>query len=75
MVTLRKAFGFGSSVMGMNPWGPPGDQHRAACVTLGGVPAIGGAEAARASEEDAATMRELQSGAWSPPTPWHSTRL
>jgi len=64
VVTLRKAFGFGSSVMGMNPWDHQAISIALPCVSLGGVPAIGGAEAARASEEDAATMRELQSGAW-----------
>lgn len=64
VVTLRKAFGFGSSVMGMNPWDHQAISIALPCVTLGGVPAIGGAEAARASEEDAAAMRELQSGAW-----------
>ncbi|MGB1142116.1 MAG: carboxyl transferase, partial [Halioglobus sp.] len=35
-------------------------------VSLGGVPAIGGAEAARASEEEAASLRDIQSGAWVP---------
>jgi hypothetical protein len=35
-------------------------------VNLGGIPAIGGAEAARASEEEAAQLRDVQSGAWVP---------
>ena len=51
MVTLRKAFGFGSSVMGMNPWDNQLISLALPCVNLGGIPAIGGAEAARASEE------------------------
>jgi acetyl-CoA carboxylase carboxyltransferase component len=66
VVTLRKAFGFGSSVMGMNPWDQQVISIALPSVNLGGVPAIGGAEAARASEEEAQLMRELQSGAWVP---------
>lgn len=66
VATLRKAFGFGSSVMGMNPWDRQVVSLALPCVSLGGVPAIGGAQAARASEEEAARLRELQSGAWVP---------
>jgi acetyl-CoA carboxylase carboxyltransferase component len=66
VVTLRKAFGFGSSVMGMNPWDRQAISIALPSVTLGGVPAIGGAEAARASEAEAGQMRDLQSGAWVP---------
>jgi len=66
VVTLRKAFGFGSSVMGMNPWDRQVVSLALPAVTLGGVPAIGGAEAARASAEEAARLREVQSGAWVP---------
>ena len=66
VVTLRKAFGFGSSVMGMNPWDRQTISLALPSVTLGGVPAIGGAEAARASVEEAEQLRELQSGAWVP---------
>jgi methylmalonyl-CoA decarboxylase subunit alpha len=66
IVTLRKAFGFGSSVMGMNPWDGQAVSLALPCVNLGGMPAIGGAEAARASEEEAARLRESQSGAWVP---------
>ena len=66
VVTLRKAFGFGSSVMGMNPWDHQAISLALPCVSLGGVPAIGGAEAARASEEQAGQMRDIQSGAWVP---------
>ncbi len=66
VVTLRKAFGFGSSVMGMNPF-----DHQVASlalpgVTLGGVPALGGAAASGAGTEDAARMQSLQAGAWVP---------
>jgi acetyl-CoA carboxylase carboxyltransferase component len=66
VVTLRKAFGFGSSVMGMNPWDNQVVSLALPCVNLGGIPAIGGAEAARASEEEAAQLRDVQSGAWVP---------
>ena len=66
VVTLRKAFGFGSSVMGMNPWDGQLISLALPCVNLGGIPAIGGAEAARASEEDAVKLKEIQSGAWVP---------
>ena len=66
VVTLRKAFGFGSSVMGMNPWDRQALSIALPGVNLGGVPAIGGAEAAKASDEDAATLRSVQSGAWVP---------
>ncbi len=66
VVTLRKAFGFGSSVMGMNPWDRQVVSIALPSVTLGGVPAIGGAEAARATEEEATRLREIQSGAWVP---------
>lgn len=66
VAVLRKAFGFGSSVMGMNPWDRQVVSIALPSVNLGGVPAIGGAEAAKASQEEAAHMQEVQSGAWIP---------
>jgi len=66
VATLRKAFGFGSSVMGMNPWDHQALSIALPSVNLGGVPAIGGAEAARASQEEAAHLQDMQSGAWVP---------
>ncbi|MDG2047503.1 MAG: carboxyl transferase domain-containing protein [Halioglobus sp.] len=66
VVTLRKAFGFGSSVMGMNPWDKQIISLALPCVNLGGLPAIGGAEAARASKQDAEHLKDMQSGAWIP---------
>ncbi len=66
VVTLRKAFGFGSSVMGMNPWDRQAINLALPSVSLGGVPAIGGDRAAKAGEEEAGRMREVQSGAWVP---------
>ena len=63
-VTLRKAFGFGSSLMAMNPF----DQQTATLaftgISLGGLPALGGAAAAKASIEEGERMGERQSGAW-----------
>ena len=66
VITLRKAFGFGSSVMGMNPWDRQVISLALPSVSLGGVPAIGGAEATRASEQEAAQLQDIQSGAWVP---------
>ncbi|MBB3046269.1 acetyl-CoA carboxylase carboxyltransferase component [Litorivivens lipolytica] len=65
-VTLRKAFGFGSSLMAMNPFdgqtlsiGLPG-------VMLGGMPTRGGDQAARMDEETARKMQALEANAsWS----------
>jgi acetyl-CoA carboxylase carboxyltransferase component len=66
VVTLRKAFGFGSSVMGMNPWDRQAISLALPTVSLGGVPAGGGARAAKASGEETARLLESQSGAWVP---------
>ncbi len=66
VATLRKAFGFGSSVMGMNPWDQQIVSLALPCVSLGGIPAIGGATAANASDEETAGMQSIQSGAWVP---------
>ncbi|MCY4427557.1 MAG: carboxyl transferase [Halieaceae bacterium] len=66
VATLRKAFGFGSSVMGMNPWDRQTISLALPSASLGGIPAIGGAEAAQASSQEAARMEEVQSGAWVP---------
>jgi len=66
VVTLRKAFGFGSSVMGMNPWDGQVISLALPCANLGGIPAVGGAEAAHANGEDAARLKDIQSGAWVP---------
>jgi len=65
-VTLRKAFGFGSSVMGMNPWDGQAVTLALPSVSLGGVPAAGGADAAHSDEQAAVELQALQSGAWVP---------
>ncbi|TXS95435.1 carboxyl transferase [Parahaliea maris] len=66
VITLRKAFGFGSSVMGMNPFDHQVVSLALPCVSLGGVPALGGAAASGAAEDEAERMAALQSGAWIP---------
>ncbi|RLQ20565.1 carboxyl transferase [Seongchinamella sediminis] len=66
VVTLRKAFGFGSSVMGMNPWDRQAISIALPSVSLGGIPAIGGARAAGASDEEQAQMLAREAGAWVP---------
>jgi hypothetical protein len=52
--------------MGMNPWDSQIISLALPCVNLGGIPAIGGAQAAGASDEDAKKLQEIQSGAWVP---------
>lgn len=66
VTTLRKAFGFGSSVMGMNPWDKQTLSLALPSANLGGLPAIGGSQAANASEEEAKHLQDIQSGAWVP---------
>jgi acetyl-CoA carboxylase carboxyltransferase component len=50
----------------MNPWDNQAISIALPSLNLGGVPAIGGAEAARSSEQEAEQLREIQSGAWVP---------
>lgn len=64
-VTLRKAFGFGTSIMAQNPF-----DHQTLCyafptVTLGAMPAESGSTAAKLSDEERARiLKEQSSGAW-----------
>ncbi|MGA4539390.1 acyl-CoA carboxylase subunit beta [Uniformispora flossi] len=64
-VTLRKAFGFGSSVMAMNPFDAQTISYALPGVTLGGIPAAAGAATAK---QDAETRDRLvaneSSGPW-----------
>ncbi len=64
-VTIRKAFGFGSSLMGMNPFDRQTISLAFPGITLGGMPATGGGTAAKA---DAALQAQLAAaeggGAW-----------
>jgi len=63
-VTVRKAFGFGSSLMGMNPFDRQTVTLAFPGISLGGLPAAGGAAAVKASDEERERMGALQSGAW-----------
>jgi acetyl-CoA carboxylase carboxyltransferase component len=58
-VTLRKAFGFGSSMMAMNPFDAQTVSLAFPGVTLGAMPAAGGGAASKA---DAATQAALDQG-------------
>lgn len=64
-VTLRKAFGFGSSLMAMNPFDRQTITLALPGVSLGGIPALGGA---MATGMDAAALSQLEeaqaSSAW-----------
>ncbi len=64
-VTVRKAFGFGSSLMAMNPFDRQTLTLAFPGIRLGGIPALGGAAASKA-DQDTAALLELaeQSGAW-----------
>lgn len=64
-VTLRKAFGFGSCVMAMNPFDNQAASFALPGISLGGIPVAGGAAAANIDEETAIKLKEAeQSGAW-----------
>ncbi|MDO8861225.1 carboxyl transferase domain-containing protein [Haliea sp. E1-2-M8] len=64
VVTLRKAFGFGSSVMGMNPWDRQLLSLALPGVSLGGIPALGAAAATGADSHATDALVAQQSGAW-----------
>jgi acetyl-CoA carboxylase carboxyltransferase component len=63
-VTLRKAFGFGSSLMAMNPFDRQTLTLAFTGISLGGLPALGAATASKASDAESERMGERQSGAW-----------
>jgi acetyl-CoA carboxylase carboxyltransferase component len=64
-VTLRKAFGFGSSIMAMNPFDGQTLSLAFPGVTLGAMPAGGGGAASKADDSTQASLdaRELE-GPW-----------
>ncbi|MGI9283953.1 MAG: acyl-CoA carboxylase subunit beta, partial [Pseudomonadales bacterium] len=65
-VTLRKAFGFGSSLMAMNPFDGQTITLALPGITLGGMPVAGGGQAAKLDADTTAEVSEVQSsGAWS----------
>ncbi len=64
-VTLRKAFGFGSSLMAMNPFDAQTISLALPGITLGGMPAAGGDAAAKLDDATSAEVYAAQnSGAW-----------
>lgn len=64
-VTLRKAFGFGSSLMAMNPCDAQSLSLAFPGISLGGIPALGGAAAAKVDADTATLLKRAeQSGAW-----------
>lgn len=65
-VTLRKAYGFGSSLMGMNPFDGQTLSLALPGVMLGGLPTRGGDKAAGLDAQTAARMQAIESTAsWS----------
>lgn len=62
-VTVRKAFGFGSSIMGMNPFDSQTISLTFPAITLGALPASSGAASAKLTDEQAARIAEEQSAA------------
>ena len=64
-VTLRKAFGFGSSLMAMNPYDGQSLSVALPGVQLGAMPADAGGQAARMSDADRRRAEQAQmAGAW-----------
>lgn len=61
-VTLRKAFGFGSSLMAMNPFDGQTVSLAFPAVSLGAMPADAGADAAKLSPEERAHAEAEQAG-------------
>ncbi len=61
-VTLRKAFGFGSSIMAMNPFDGQTLSLAFPGVTLGAMPARGGGEAAGLSDPARAELEAAEAG-------------
>lgn len=64
-ITLRKAFGFGSSLMAMNPFDNQTLTLALPGVTLGGMPTRGGDSAAKLDEETARKVAAAEAaGSW-----------
>jgi len=64
-VTIRKAYGFASCVMAMNPFDKQAISLGVLGLNLGGIPATGGTKAANMSEKEAKKIANAQaSGAW-----------
>ncbi len=64
-VTMRKAYGFGSSVMGQNPYGGQTVTLALPDATVGAMPARGGADAIAADDPTRQLLGDLeQAGPW-----------
>lgn len=63
-VTLRKAYGFGSSLMGMNPFDGQTISYAFPGITLGGVPASGGGTASNMTAEERNHMIKIEREGW-----------
>lgn len=64
-VTLRKAFGFGSSIMAMNPFDGQTLSLAFPAISLGAMPAGAGAQAAGLTQEQReSALRDQAGGAW-----------
>lgn len=64
-VTLRKAFGFGSSLMAMNPFDRQTLSIALPGISLGGIPAISGSQAARLTGDSKKLLVDAEEqGAW-----------
>jgi acetyl-CoA carboxylase carboxyltransferase component len=61
-VTLRKAFGFGSSIMAMNPFDGQTAVYAFPSITLGAMPVSGVADAAKLDEATRARLEAEQAG-------------
>jgi acetyl-CoA carboxylase carboxyltransferase component len=61
-VTLRKAFGFGSSIMAMNPYDDQTILYAFPGVTLGAMPAESGGRAAKLDDATQAEVTSTQTG-------------
>ncbi|WP_380878172.1 acyl-CoA carboxylase subunit beta [Sphingomonas sp. DBB INV C78] len=61
-VTLRKAFGFGSSIMAMNPFDGQTLSLAFPAITLGAMPAVSGGEAAKLDPATRARIAAEQAG-------------
>ena len=62
-MTLRKAFGFGSSIMAMNPFDGQTISLTFPAITLGALPASSGAASAKLTDDEAALIAAEQSAA------------
>lgn len=63
-VTIRKAFGFGSSLMAMNPFDSQTISLAFPNASLGAMPSKGGAQAAGMDAAEAEKLEKLAAGAW-----------